>query len=182
MKNKLGVNLPFRSGSARKRAGEIRMERITFPAILCVLAFALSGCSPPKGEFVGAQDGGGSAAPNYSGYVVLANTATRSVSLYDSSFTESTARVLKIYPTANSSSSLARYDSENVLVTVDGTPDRVDKKNLRTGEVLTGYIMDSTNLTAPLRVYQDFPAGILSSVIIVLARTLNIFQSAPLAS
>ncbi len=143
--------MPIRSMSARKCAGEIVIERIAFPAILCVLAFALFGCSPPKGEFVGAQDGGGSAAPNYSGYVLLANTATRSVSIYDSSFTESTARVLKIYPTANTPSSLARYDGENVLVTVDGTPDRVDKINLRTGEVLTGYIMDSTNLTGAIK-------------------------------
>lgn len=116
-----------------------------------VVVLLLSSCSPPKGEFVGASDGDGTAATSYSGYVVLSSTATRSVSLYEPDFRESTARVLKMYPTGNTPSSLARYDEDNILVTVDGAPDRVDKINLRTGIVTTGFILDSTNVTGTIK-------------------------------
>lgn len=131
-------------GLAGKRVVLARM-------IVGFLSVLVISCSLPKGEFVGAQDPGGETEQNFSGYIALANSATRSVSLYDSNFTESTARVLKIYPTGNVPTSLTRYDDESILVTIDGTPDRVDKINLRTGTVYTGFILDSTNLTGTIK-------------------------------
>lgn len=119
---------------------------LSLSGVLAILV--ISSCAPPPGVFVTAP---ATPAVSYSGYILVANTALRSVVMYDSNFTEATARVLKQYPASNLPASLAYYDSENVLVAVDGTPDRVDKINLTTGEVATGFILDSTNLTGVIK-------------------------------
>ncbi len=111
-------------------------------------AFSLVSCAPPVGTFVTDPE---VSVVSYSGYVLVANTATRTVVMYNSSFAESSARVLKQYPVSNAPASLAYYDSENVLVAVDGTPDRVDLINLTTGATTTGFILDSTNLTGTMK-------------------------------
>jgi hypothetical protein len=120
-----------------------------------MLAFAsglFASCSPPKGTFASNPSGGSSSgAVSYSGYILVANSGTRQVVMYDSSFTESTARVLRLYATGNTPASLAVYDSESILVAVEGAPDRVDRINLTTGEITTGFILDSTNLTGTMK-------------------------------
>lgn len=124
-------------------------------AILILLALTsgfLASCSPPKGTFASSPSGGStSGTVSYAGYILVANSATRQVVMYDSNFTESTARVLRLYATGNTPASLAVYDSENILVAVEGTPDRVDLINLTSGAVTTGFILDSTNLTGTMK-------------------------------
>ncbi len=120
-----------------------------FLIALCAL---LISCAQPKGTFL--SDPGGTSSPtgpSYAGYIVVANSATRTVVLYDATFNEHTARVLKQYPASNTPTSLAKFDRDHVLVTVDGTPDRVDKINLTTGVTDTGFILDSTNLTGVIK-------------------------------
>lgn len=132
-----------------------RFLQQNFTLFACSCAFVLflfamlNSCAPPKGEFAGNPNGNSSSS--YRGYVVIANNATRTVVLYDASFSESTARVLRQYPTGNVPASIAYYDSENILVAVEGAPDRVDKINLRTAETTTGFILDSTNLTGTMK-------------------------------
>ena len=130
------------------------MIRAPRKAIFLFLAFASGlsiSCSPPKGNFASNPTGTSGGTASYSGYIIVANSGTRQVVMYDSSFTESTARVLKLYPTGNTPASLAKYDAENILVAVEGAPDRVDLINLTTGAVTTGFILDSTNLTGTMK-------------------------------
>jgi len=133
----------------RKATHSLFSSPKTIWAVALVSLFATS-CAPPKGTFANNPDGG-TGSTSYSGYVIVANNANRSVVMYDPNFTESTARVLKLYPTGNTPMSLAVYDSDSVLVAVDGTPDRVDRITLSTGVTTTGFILDSTNLTGTMK-------------------------------
>jgi hypothetical protein len=78
----------------------------------------------------------------FSDSIVLLSRSTRTVTLYNPAFEDNTSRVLRAYPAGTVPTSVAQYDTETILVTVDGVPDRVDRINLRTGHTESGFIFD----------------------------------------
>ncbi len=76
------------------------------------------------------------------GSIVVLSRSTRTVTLYNSAFNDNSSRVLRAYPTGSVPTSVAQFDQESVLVTVDGVPDRVDRINLRTGKTDSGFLFD----------------------------------------
>jgi len=82
--------------------------------------------------------------------VVVLSRSTRTVTLYNAFFENNTSRVLRAYPAGSVPTSVAKYDAETILVTVDGAPDRVDRINLRTGQTESGFLFDQA-LTGALK-------------------------------
>lgn len=82
--------------------------------------------------------------------VVVLSRSTRTVTLYNASFEDNTSRVLRAYPAGSVPTSVAQYDAETILVTVDGVPDRVDRIHLRTGQTESGFLFDQA-LTGALK-------------------------------
>lgn len=107
----------------------------------------LGSCAEPKGGFVNGPPARGG-PESYSGYIIVSNNATRNVVLLDPDF-----RYVRTLLQLNMAGGevpwgLAVYDSENVLVTIEGV-DRVMKLNLRVDQQ-ENYIVN-TNLAGTMR-------------------------------
>ena len=120
----------------------------SFPAIFAVSAF-LSACAKPvPGTFITYPNGG--VAASYRDYIIVSNNATKSVQLLDpdGKFVRELLALDKA--AADVPWGLAMYDATNVLITIEGTPDRVWISNLDTG-IASDFITDTTNLTGTMR-------------------------------
>lgn len=101
-------------------------------ALSISLTLATSSCAPPKGEI--ASNPTGNATTSLSGYVVVSNTTFRNVILMDPSFNY--VRTLYQAGAGDVPWGLARFDDDNIIVSVEGS-DRLIKVNLITGAVVT---------------------------------------------
>ncbi len=111
---------------------------------ICVFAF-LAACAPEnRTDFQAAPR-----STSVSGMVVVANTGSRSVLLYDSGM--NFVKILRQYTAAagDAPASLAVFDSTSILVAVEGV-DRIEKIDVSTGAVEAAYIVDS-NLTGTMK-------------------------------
>jgi hypothetical protein len=131
----------------RNQGMRFRVKKVFFLAAILSLslpvASLLHSCAPPKGELAGTPT---TSATSLSGYVVVSNTTFRNVILMDASFNY--VRTLYQAGVGDVPWGLAQFDSDNILVTVEGL-DRVLKVNLTTGAITT--IIADANLTGTMR-------------------------------
>ncbi len=119
----------------------------TVLCFLAVLSLSVSSCAPPKGTFSSNPDGGGG-SPSYSGYVIIASSANKTVNLYTADLVF--VRTLLTLGSTDIPASLSMFDSTNVLVAVEGgvsSQDRVLKVNLASSNESTPMVMDAVGFT-----------------------------------
>lgn len=128
----------LRKNNTLKRTGLLALYTFCF--------WILTSCAPEGGSFVGKTVSGGSTS--FSNYIIVSNTTTKNVILMDAdgNYVRTLLQISAV--STDIPWGLAMYDSENVLITVEGV-DRVVLANLRTG-ANAAYIVDS-NLTGTMR-------------------------------
>lgn len=118
--------------------------------LVAVIFSLLTSCAQPVGTFAGNPNGTNTVSSNpYSGYILVANTTTKSVVMMDPDFNYVKTVFQAGLSTTDVPSSLAIYDSNTILIGVEGT-DRVVRASLSTGAWENGYINDS-NLNGTIK-------------------------------
>lgn len=133
-------------------------KKINF--FLFFLSIFLSACaSPPGGDLAG-----GATTPtstSNSGNILVANNAARTVVMFDQNMNY-VKHVIQL-AAGNVPASLAVFDADEILVAIEGAPDRVIRVNLTDGSFTTP-VLDSTNFTGTVKGLARLASGdILSS-------------------
>lgn len=122
-----------------------QIVKILFVAIS---ALAAASCAPPESnDFAADPTNGGGTSTSFSNYIIVANNTSRNVVLLDPNGTF-VRTLYQDFIGTNTPFGLSMYDSENVLIGIEGT-DQAQIANLRTGTSST-YIVDA-NLTGTIR-------------------------------
>ncbi len=123
-------------------------NKIKYAVFMALTAITAASCAPPASDDFAADptNGAGSSA-SFSNYIIVSNNTTRNVVLLDANGTF-VRSLFQDFSGTNTPFGLSMYDSENVLISVEGT-DRVEIANLRTG-TSTSYLVDG-NLTGTMR-------------------------------
>lgn len=128
-----------------KEIGAVINKYMLFTISLLFGLLSLTGCNPPADSFATLNQSQG-----YSGYIIVANSLTRSVSLLDSEGAPvrgllTLDRTSTEWPAGIALSS----DNQSVLIAIEGT-DRVAQVNLDGSNLNGSYILNA-NLTGTLR-------------------------------
>lgn len=128
--------------------------------IAALIAF-LGSCAPPPPGGLGIPTTTTTSSTSYSGNILIANNTSRTVVMFDSNMNY-IKHVIQL-PAANVPASIAYFDSDEILVAVEGTPDRAIRVSLSDGSYTTP-ILDSTNFTGTVKGIARLTSGdIISS-------------------
>lgn len=116
---------------------------------IVALFVCLGSCAPPPPGGLGIPPSEpNTPAVSYSGNIIVANNTARTVVMFDSDMNY-IKHVIQL-TSGNVPASLAYFDSDEILVAIEGAPDRVIRVSLTDGSYTTP-ILDTTNFTGTVK-------------------------------